>query len=293
MAKQSRDLPLIEDAATRFLPWLIAFMAFLAALALIALLVFQDMVERWDRGLSGELTIQVPAPTSEDLRQGQLDRVVTVLRQTAGLSGLTVLTQEETRGLVAPWLGEGLAATDLPFPDIITVTFDPARPPDLALLGQALESAVPGTLIDDHQQWLADLFRLAGAAELAALLVLALIVASAVITVVFVTRTGLAIHRQVIELLHLMGAQDRYIATQFQWHAFWLGLRGGLAGLVLAIGVAFGLEWLGGHADFALLPRLSLQPIDWLLLLLVPLAAALIAMVTATRTVLRTLARLA
>lgn len=287
------DLPLMEDTATRFLPWLIAFMAFLAALAVLALLAFEGMAARWDRGLSGQLTVQVPASETAEERQSKLDSVVAVLRATAGIESLSVLTPEETARLIEPWLGPDLADADLPLPDLIAVTFAINTPPDLVDLGQRLTAAVPGTVLDDHQQWLAGFQRLARSVELGALMVLGLISAAAIITVVFVTRTGLAVHRQVIELLHLMGAQDSYIAQQFQRHALWLGLRGGLLGAAFAAALSYGIDWLGGESDMAFLPRLSLQLSEWVWLGLVPLAAALIAMMTARLTVLRTLSRLA
>jgi cell division transport system permease protein len=116
---------------------------------------------------------------------------------------------------------------------------------------------------------------------------------AAIITVVFVTRTGLEIHRQVIELLHLMGAQDRYIAREFQRHALRLGLRGGLFGFALAAAALAGLAWLARGSNAALLPDLDLAPLDWAWLALLPLAAAVTAMWTARLTVLRTLVRLA
>jgi cell division transport system permease protein len=129
--------------------------------------------------------------------------------------------------------------------------------------------------------------------QLLAGLVLALVGAAAVVTVVFVTRTGLAIHRNVIELLHLIGAYDTYIARQFQRHALRLGLAGGALGLLLAL-VTLGLLWqaLGPMpGGGALLPEL--RP-DWRHaagLAALPLAAGLVAMLTARWTVLRTLAR--
>ena len=52
--------------------------------------------------------------------------------------------------------------------------------------------------------------------------------------VIFTTRTGLAVHRDVIEVLHLIGARDSYIANGFAYHAWWTGLRGGLFGAILA-----------------------------------------------------------
>ncbi|MDZ7713577.1 MAG: FtsX-like permease family protein [Rhodovibrio sp.] len=120
----------------------------------------------------------------------------------------------------------------------------------------------------------------------------ALVGAAAVVTVVFVTRTGLSIHRNVIELLHLIGAHDAYVARQFQRHALRLGLTGGLIGLALAGATLWALaRWVGQEAG-AIVPEMALSQTQWLSLVAVPLAATLVAMLTARITVLRTLAKL-
>lgn len=285
-------VPLDEDSSARFLPWLVAFMVFLACLALASVFVVERAAQRWDSGLKGQLTVQIPAPEQEAERPARIEKVTQVLQATPGVRGLSVLTPQEVARLVEPWLGEAALAAELPLPDLIAVTLDASQPPDLGALRAALEAAVPGTQADDHQRWLANLLNLARSIKLGALIVVGLVCFAAVVTVVFVTRTGLEIHRQVIELLHLMGAQDRYIAREFQGHALKLGLRGGLFGFLLAVAALFGLGWLAGQAQLSLLPRFELATLDWILLALLPVLAALIAMWTARVTVLRTLVRM-
>lgn len=285
-------VPLDEDSSARFLPWLVAFMVFLACLALASVFVVERAAQRWDSGLKGQLTVQIPAPEQEVERPARIEKVTQVLQATPGVRGLSVLTPQEVARLVEPWLGEAALAAELPLPDLIAVTLDASQPPDLGALRAALEAAVPGTQADDHQRWLANLLNLARSIKLGALIVVGLVCFAAVVTVVFVTRTGLEIHRQVIELLHLMGAQDRYIAREFQGHALKLGLRGGLFGFLLAVAALFGLGWLAGQAQLSLLPRFELATLDWILLALLPVLAALIAMWTARVTVLRTLVRM-
>lgn len=285
-------VPLDEDSSARFLPWLVAFMVFLACLALASVFVVERAAQRWDSGLKGQLTVQIPAPEQEAERPARIEKVTQVLQATPGVRGLSVLTPQEVARLVEPWLGEAALAAELPLPDLIAVTLDASQPPDLGALRTALEAAVPGTQADDHQRWLSNLLNLARSIKLGALIVVGLVCFAAVVTVVFVTRTGLEIHRQVIELLHLMGAQDRYIAREFQGHALKLGLRGGLFGFLLAVAALFGLGWLAGQAQLSLLPRFELATLDWILLALLPVLAALIAMWTARVTVLRTLVRM-
>jgi len=110
--------------------------------------------------------------------------------------------------------------------------------------------------------------------------------------VVFAVRSGLAVHREVIEVLHLMGAQDSYIARQFQRHALTMALRGSLGGALLAAAVLGGLSHVAADVDAALLANAHMPVWQWALLVLVPMLACLIAMATTRHTVLRALRRL-
>jgi cell division transport system permease protein len=290
-----RDVPLDTDASARFLPWLIAFMVYLATLALAAALAVSNVTARWDSGLSGRLTVQVPPPEAGAAGSDQaarVDAVLSALRATAGVERARKLGQREMAELLEPWLGEAAAGAELPLPALIAVTVDPQAPPATRVLQDKLAARAPGTQVDDHQRTLGRLLEVARSLQLLAILVVALVGAAAVITIVFVTRTGLSIHRNVIELLHLIGAHDAYIARQFQRHALRLGLGGGLIGLALAAATLAALAQAVGGPAGALVPELSFAGWQWGLLGAVPLATALVAMVTARTTVLRTLAQL-
>ena len=157
---------------------------------------------------------------------------------------------------------------------------------------QRLAEADPLTTIDDHGLWLDPLISLAAAIEIIALAVTVLIAMSAIAAVVFTTRTGLAIHHDVIELLHLMGARDDYVARQFQVHHFWLGLKGGIAGIALTVVTLIVLGTLTERIEATLLPRLTLSVLQWVVLLMMAGGAALISMITARITVMRALRRM-
>jgi cell division transport system permease protein len=104
----------------------------------------------------------------------------------------------------------------------------------------------------------------------------------------------LAIHRSVIELLHLLGAQDAYIARQFQVHALALGLRGGVIGGIAAVATVIILG-PAGHLLALPVPIAAYGIFDWrlwVLLIVTGLIAGGVAMVTARITVLRQLSRM-
>ncbi len=284
------DLPLVQDASGRFLPWIIGFMVYLAALTLGGAMAVEKTVSHWHAGLAGALTVQIAPADGE--RAARIETAVRFLTAVPEVAGAEVLDDDDLARLLEPWLGPEVAEMALPLPDLIGVTLRPGAMPDLDALRRGLAAAVPGATLDDHQRWLGDLVVFARSLELLAFIVVALVGFAAAVTVVFVTRTGLAIHRRVIEIVHLIGARDAYIAAEFQIHALRLGLLGGALGVALAALTLAAIDAMLGRLDALLMPPLSLDPWQWLVLASLPVAAAVIAMVTARYTVLRSLDRI-
>ena len=166
-----------------------------------------------------------------------------MLSVTPGIGQVTPLSTTGTRALIEPWIGADLAAR-LPLPLIIDVTAGSSTPADLELLAARLEQIAPDIVIDDHGRWITRLARLAGSAELLGGAVLLVIGLVSVISVIFAVRTGLATHRPIVDLLHIMGARDAYIAARFQRHV------AGAAGKGAAVGSILGLLTAGLLALF-------------------------------------------
>lgn len=289
MFARNSDLPFERDQSTRFLPWIVALMVFLGVLMFAGALVVSDAVRTWDSTLTGRMTVQIP---EREASETATQAIANQLRATDGIANVRVVPQDEARALLVPWLGEGVIDSGLPVPELIDLEIAPGARIDPVLLQARLAEIIPEIAVDDHRAWLSALIDLARTAEILAFAILALIASAAVVAVVFTTRSGLAVHAAIIELLHQMGARDTYIAGQFQIQALMLALRGGVAGGVAAGLVLLVFGWIGRGIDAAFLPNLSLSPLDWIILLLVPAGAVAIAMLTARLTVLRALARM-
>ncbi len=284
------DLPFERDGSGRFLPWTVGMMVFLAALALAGALTLGSGIEEWDTGLSGRLTVQVPR--GDGVADDGLQAVLDSLRETAGVAVAQVLSRDDTAKLLEPWLGAFAAEDTLPMPHLIDVKLVKDAVLDAVALAARLAEHAPGVAVDDHRVWLAEFIDLARTVQALAFLVVALVGMSAIFAVAFVTRSSLAVHRQVIELLHQMGARDAYVARQFQTHALLLAIRGSLAGGVVVVLVMMVIAYAGRDMEAALLPGVGLTPWRWVALAAVPVAATAIAMLTARVTVLQSLARM-
>ena len=291
------DLPLKDDATSRFLPWLIAPMVFLSAVALATALTLTSLVGHWDRDVSGTLTVEIaaadgPAAEAETRTKAAVDKAIAILQATPGVEKAAALSHEKMASLLAPWLGNPELLKDLPLPAMIDVTIDPDARPDIDDLAERLTSSIPGVTIDDHRVWLARMIALGRTIAWTAMGILGLVGTVTAATVIYATRTGMAVHRDVIEVLHLIGATDDYIARQFAARAFALAFKGGVAGLILTVPALAAVVIETEQIQGGFLSDLYFPLAGWALCAVLPVAAALISMATARVTVHATLARL-
>ncbi|MBN9528572.1 MAG: cell division protein [Alphaproteobacteria bacterium] len=291
MLRRPSDLQLDRDPSGRFLPFAVTLMVFLAMLATAAALALSQSALGFQHGLEGRLTVQIADEPGSSLapRSG---RAAELLRQTPGIARAEEMPREAVAALLQPWLGRDGLTRELPLPALIDIELTPGMAVDLDALQAHLADAVPGARIDDPRPWLDRLSRIAVLLEGLALAIVAAIGLATVAMVVFATRAGLAAHRDVIEVLHLIGARDAYIARQFQAHALRLALRGALAGTALAALALFAIGRAAAQLDAALLPPVEFGPLSWATLVALPLVASLLATVTARLTVLGALRRM-
>ena len=292
LIRRQTDIPFEQDPAGRLLPWIVAIMIYLSGVAIAGAFALNGLVSTWSSGLSGALTIQIPAGADSAKARQQADAVLALVRNMPGVQQARRLPQQEVLRLVRPWLGDDTEAADLPLPILIDVRAAPGAVIDTAALSDKVAGAAPGAVTESHAHWAGRLIGLARSIWLVALLVVALIGLTTALTVVFATRTGLRIHRRVIGLLHLIGAHDRYIARQFERQALWLSLQGAIVGIAFAVGTVFGIAHLAGEIELQPATGAIFTPLQWGVFACVPVAAALVALLTARITVLRTLRRM-
>jgi cell division transport system permease protein len=282
-------------APLRTLTAVMAVMCFLAVLAVGALLLINRAVNQWASGLSSEVTVQIPQLSTRNM-DADLVTLSKLLKQTKGVKNVVVLDRSAGEKLVAPWIGEdGLDA--LPIPRLIRVVVDDKTPPDFEALDVAVQAAVISARLDTHRRWETELRRMASTLILLSSLVLLLISGSAVAMVIFAARAVLEANRNVVEVLHIAGADDHFIANEINRSFISTGLLAGVIGLLgglvtfLALGY-WGVTENNGVASAARGLFFLPQEGDWRSLswfLLVPLAATVLALITSRLTLRRML----
>ncbi len=227
-----REVPLVpvSSIAGRALVTVIAIMTFLASLAAGSAVLIAGASQDWQQSVSREMTIQVRPVSGRDV-DAEVDKAVDIARHTPGIGHVSTFAKEDAQKLLEPWLGTGLDLHDLPIPRLIVLQLEPrAAMPDLAALRKSLEDHVAGASLDDHQVWLERLATMAHTVVGVAVLIFGLVLTAMGLAVGFATRGVMAGNREIVSVLHFVGAEDGYIAREFQRHFRRLGLKGGLVG---------------------------------------------------------------
>ncbi|MGI9488461.1 MAG: cell division protein FtsX [Geminicoccaceae bacterium] len=289
---RSLDLPLDQTAVSRFLPWIMAGLLYLAVVALAVAAVADGALQLFDQR-DKMVTVSLPtAGISEDGDRDVAD-VLKILNESKDVVSATVVADDELQDLIEPWLGERREGEDLPLPRLIDVALDPLGKPDLPALEGLLREVVADATIgiqevsEGRAERQAAFFRAVGI-TLGALLLLCSLAIVAVIT-----SLSLAMHDDTVTLLRYMGAQDGYLARQFERYALHSGLRGGLIGFFAAMLTVLGVLYSIQNLEMTNSIRLGLRPVDWIFLACVPVIAALLCTLMARMTALWNLGRMA
>ncbi|MDP2120393.1 MAG: ABC transporter permease [Hoeflea sp.] len=221
------------NVSGRALIVVIAIMAFLCAVTLGTVTMVQEKAEAWQGDVSREITIQIKPEEGLDMEEA-LAEVRRIVLAMPGAASAEIVDRASTARLLEPWLGEGFDMDELPVPRLVIVTIDEQAPPDFAAIRQSLAGAVPAATLDDHRAWSGRLIAMARITVLIGVGILALMLATTMLTVIFATRGAMAGNRHIVEVLHFVGAETGFIASQFQKRFLLIGLKGAAFGGSLA-----------------------------------------------------------
>ena len=273
------------------LPWVIAVMTYLSALSIASGFALHNMSDLWSSELAKSMTIQISNADSASIKT-QTENVLEVLRNTPEVTDASVLSHEEITKLLEPWLGSGNVTDDLPIPAMITANLASERYVDLVALQGKLQEIAPDARLDGHQQWVEQLSKLSSTIQATSGLAVVLIMLTTIAIIVFATNARLSAHRENIEIVHLMGAEDKVISGEFKHRFMIYGFKGGVGGLVAAGLTIFIFYMLTKDLGDGLTPTLTLNLFQILTLGFVPFAVSFLSMVTADKAVKKALIEL-
>ena len=254
-----------------------AVMCYLAGMAMGGMIMTWRAIDDWKAGVTSEATAQIMP--LEDGEKGLDERT----RAAASLL-------KAQRGV-----GKAGLADTLPIPRLIAVRLERDAPADVAALDRMLREKGKGARLDAHGRWVLELSEMARTAGWLGVGILLGIALAAVVLVTYAARAALEGNRETIEVLHLVGAKDRFIARQVERRFLRAGFLAALAGVAaawltfLVIGLLSPSEGIGGEAWSLLFGEGRIIARHYAAWLIIVLLATVISLVSARLAVIRIL----
>lgn len=248
-----------QSISARTLALLVAIMTFLSCVTFGAVYLVQNSTLAWSSEVGREITVQLQ-PREDEQMLSDLRVVISLAKQSPGVANAFELTLEDSEELLTPWLGEGFDLSAFQLPRLVIVRLADPSQFDLKMLETALTEAVADVSVDTHALWQQQLNAMAGTVVLSGILALILILSATVLAIIFATGGAMASNREIVDVLHFIGASDNYIASAFQTRFLTIGLQGGLVGGAASIVFFFAASMITG----ALLPQQSATQVELL-----------------------------
>lgn len=276
------DIPLHTRLGTEFLVLLIALMTYLLLLAATGSISLGQLSNKWVSGLENAVTIEIPPM---DTAKQQSEILLDKLKSIKGIESAKIVSQSDMSDMLSPWLGNDKSVLDdLPLPILLSIELEDRTPALSKAIQSAVNTHVPTAIIDSHEAWLVDLMKLTNGLRLTALIIFGLILFVTSLVIAGAVRSRMAMHQRELELLHIMGASDKYISLQFIRYILFQTIKGLVSGLSIG---AITLICFAVYTNqtSGTLPELTLEQLDWLVLLSIPLLLLVIGLMTARQTV--------
>ena len=286
MKPRENSLLPLEDAREAALFFVVGALCFLAALAALSAKSTYGAARAWTAQVEGEYTVSLSGADAT-----AADEAARLLSGLDGVITARAFSDAEINALLEPNFGKSGLPADLPVPRLIAVTGAADAEGLGAMISTALHDAGHTGAVDAHAEWAGDVRRMLSISRIAALSIVALLSATAIAVIAFATHAALLARRDIVDVLHVAGARDRFIAGLFERRFWLLGLRAGTVGALLALASVAILITLGrsGAERSGLLPQLSLYFPDLAVLVVTPVIAGLAARLAAGITVMRSL----
>jgi cell division transport system permease protein len=220
----------------RSLTLVISIMCFLACLTAGAVYMIRQSAEAWLKDIASEVTVQIEPKENADT-EALVKEVAAFLGRQPGIRSVRPLSAADSAELLEPWLGQTDALKSLPVPRLIAIEIDRSTPPNLEAVRQELERQFAGASLDDHRHWQQQIRTITRSFALGGFAILLLVAAATTAIIVSATKSAMASNREIVEVLHFVGATDRFIAREFEAHFLRLGIRAGLVGAAFALAV--------------------------------------------------------
>lgn len=292
---RKQELPLDKGEFSFFMKLMTACAVFLFAITAAGVLSINSIIGKWNEGAINTFTVQV-MPVVEDesasTTDEELQKVVDFLKKMPEIKEVSPLDDEMHEKLIRPWLGDGIDIKSLAMPRLIDVSLYAGSKPDYDELSAKLAEVSEYASLDSHKIWLLKLMKFAASLKTLAIIVLLLVITICGVSIFYATKTNLGLHKDIIEILHLMGAKDTYIAQQYAHKTAVLSLLSGALGIFAAILVINVISELSEDLEGGIIKEAGLTLFSWFEIILIPFLVSAMATFTAYHAVKSTLRKM-
>lgn len=295
---RKNEIPTDDEETSVFMYVLSSIYMYLFIIVLAVVMAINTMVTNWEKDILGAITVQVSPIEDENKKidftktEEQLNKVLQFVENSKGVKSVHILDNNAVEKLMTPWLGNKIDVSTLPIPRLLDVQLEENVEINYDEMTQGLHKVSPNASIDNHRLWLNRLLKFATSLKTLALCVLLMVVGICAFSIYYSARTSLGINLNSIEILHIIGAKDDYIAKQYARSYAKIGFFSGIIGLIFAVPSIILVSKYGISTGSGLLNGAGLSSFHWFVMMMTPLFSLFYAMGTAYYTVRRVLEKM-
>ena len=266
-------------------------MVFLSTLSICGGLMIDSYTTELSNSLKGSLTVQLPGTLNNDqnLLNKRTNIVIEELNKNKKISKIEVLNIDDSKELLKPWIGKGALPKDIAIPIIIDITISKAHTLKARDLEKQLSKIIKDISVIDNENFSKKQLRVASLFKILVTIIVIVVSITSISIIILTTSSGIVSHEPTIELLHLIGAKNNYIATDFLFNAFFNTFIGAIIGVFLSIIVIVLCILMYNETINILISSNDIYKNFLVIFLAKPLIIAIIASITAYLTVLNSL----
>ena len=280
------DIAFKTDLNKGFLPFITAFMVFVASITLATALIGNNIASDWNQHMNNNLTIQVLPDMkakypSQEIEE-RISNITKILKQTPGVKSYYAMTKSETVNLLKPWIGDKI---DITLPRIISVQISNVIPLNIKTLTKEIKDYSSLIKLETYENWMYEFKNTISAVQSLLGVIIILILLTTAITISYATKSGLNINKKVINIMHMVGATNKYIATQFSRQMMILAISGGSIGYLISCFVIIIMKSISRDISDGIIANLEFSNYIYLQMLIIPIIAGIIAKISAMLTI--------
>lgn len=292
---KSNDVAIEDEETSFFMYVLTSIYMYLFVVVFAIVMAINSMAHNWEKDITGSITVQI-IPVEDENKNidkektlEQQNKVLQFMESLSVVKEVTVLDDKAINKLMTPWLGDKVDITTLPIPVLLDIRLHPDVEINYDEITRGLKMISSNATIDNHRIWLNRLLKFASSLRNIALSVLIMVIIICAFSIYYSTKTNLNINNETIEILHIVGAKDKYVAQQYAKIFSKIGFFSGVVGLLFGIPSILLVGKYGISTGSGLINGANLSYFAWVAILSTPILSSLYSRYTSYYTVIKTL----